>query len=332
MTKLNRRDFIKLSGAALASACIPSWPPLPPHHQVAREESRLGRIAEWSVRVRSEPSYSAPILRSLRRDELINYFEEVEAEGRNPHNPIWFRLIDGYIYSSHVQPVEVHLNEPLQNIPAEGLLGEISVPYTDARSAPSPAAYRSYRLRYSSAYRIIEAAWGTDSRLWYRLYDNRAPGAHRYVPAEHVRPLFPEDLAPISPRIYDKRIEISLADQRLIALEDGEPVFSTHISGGVGGAHATPRGHHEIVFKAPSRHMVGDDYDLPGVPFDSYFWGAVAIHGTYWHNDYGRPRSHGCVNVPSEAAKWIYRWSRPFVPYDENGRRVREGGTPVIVT
>jgi lipoprotein-anchoring transpeptidase ErfK/SrfK len=77
--------------------------------------------------------------------------------------------------------------------------------------------------------------------------------------------------------------------------------------------------------------MVGDDFDLPGVPFDSYFWGSVAIHGTYWHNDYGRPRSHGCVNVPSEAAKWIFRWTTPVVPYEEYGLRVQEGGTLVVV-
>jgi hypothetical protein len=57
-------------------------------------------------------------------------------------------------------------------------------------------------------------------------------------------------------------------------------------------------------------------YDLPGVPWCSFFTGTgVAIHGTYWHNDYGRPRSHGCVNLPSMDAKFIYagpaRSSRP---------------------
>ena len=62
--------------------------------------------------------------------------------------------------------------------------------------------------------------------------------------------------------------------------------------------------------------MTGDDFDLPGVPFDSYSWGGVAIHGAYWHNDYGRPRSHGCVSVPSEVAKWVFRW-----PMDGGGPR-----------
>ena len=328
-TKLTRREFLKLSGGAIAGTALL---PLPPRDQAARAGVRLGRVAEWLVPVHTEPDHQAPTVRHHRRDDVLSYFEEVKAEGHNPHNPVWFRIIGGYIYSSFVQPVEMHLNTPLQHIPPGGLWGEISVPYTDARSNPSPDAYRSYRLRYSSAYRIGEAVWGTDHQLWYLLRDNQAPGASRYVPAEHVRPVYPEDLTPISPHIHDKHIEISLADQLLTACEGDEPVFTTRISGGVGGSLATPRGNHRIIFKAPSRHMVGEDFDLPGVPFDSYFWGAVAIHGTYWHNDYGRPRSHGCVNVPSEAAKWIFRWTHPVVPYEEDGLRVQEGGTPVIVT
>jgi len=328
MTSLTRREFLKLSGAALAGVILL---PLPPSDQTAREGVQMGRIAEWSVRVHTEPDYHAPTVRYHRRDDVIAYFEEVQAEGHNPHNPIWFRVIGGYIYSSYVQPVEVHLNTPLQHLPHEGLWGEISVPYTDARNAPSPDVYRSYRLYYSSAYRIIESVWGTDHRLWYRLRDNQVPERRQYVPAEHVRPIYPEDLRPISPHVRDKRIEISLADQLLTAFEDDEPVFTTHISGGTGGDHATPRGHHHTVFKAASRHMTGEDFDLPGVPFSSYFWGAVAIHGTYWHNDYGRPRSHGCVNVPSKAAKWLFRWTTPVVPYKKDGLRVHEGGTPVIV-
>jgi len=281
--------------------------------------------------VRTEPDRQAPTVRYHRFDDVITYFGEVEAEGLNPHNPVWFRVIGGYIYSSHVQPVEVYLNTPLQHIPPQGLWGEISVPYTDARNAPSPDSYRSYRLRYSSVYRIVEPVWGTDHRLWYQLRDNLAPGWQQYAPAEHVRPIHPDDLTTLSPNVRDKRIEISLADQLLVAFEDDEPVFTTRIAGGTGGDRATPRGHHHVVFKSPSRHMRGDDFDLPGVSFDSYFWGGVAIHGTYWHNDYGRPRSHGCVNVSPKAAKWIFRWTRPVVPYDKDGLRVREGGTPVVV-
>jgi hypothetical protein len=70
----------------------------------------------------------------------------------------------------------------------------------------------------------------------------------------------------------------------------------------------TPIGEHTVVRKRPSRHMHGfegrsDEYDLPGVPFCTYFTEAgVAVHGAYWHNDFGHQRSHGCVNVLAEDA------------------------------
>lgn len=325
---LARREFLKFGGAALAGFLLL---PLPPRDQGAREQGHLGRIAERSVWSHKEPDHRAPAVRRYRHDDVITYFGEVEARGSNPHNPIWLRTADGYVYSSYVQPVEVRLNTPLQHIPAEGLWGEISVPYTDARRAPAPNARRTYRLYYNAVFRVAEAVWGTDYRLWYRLYDAQAPRARHYVPAEHVCPIWPEDLTPLSPTVYDKRIEISLADQLLMAFENGEMIFTTRISSGTGGERATPRGKHHIVFKSPSRHMRGDDYDLPGVPFDCYFWGSVAIHGAYWHNDFGRPRSHGCVNLPPAAARWIFRWTVPLFPYHRIGIRVREGGTPVIV-
>ena len=328
MTKLTRREFLKFGGASLAGV---GFLPLPPRDLAARDAAHLGRITDWTVWVRTEPDHSAPSVRKHRRDDVIVYFEEVETEGRNPHNPTWLRVIDGYIYSSYVQPVERALNTPLQHIPSRGLWGEISIPYTEARRAPSPTARLSYRLHYSSVYRVAESVWGTDQRLWYRLYEHQMPGARRYVRAEHVRLIFPEDIAPLSPNVQDKHIEISLADQLLTAFEYKEPVFDTHISGGTGGDRATPRGSHRITFKSAARHMVGDDFDLPGVCFDSFFWGAVAIHGTYWHNDYGRPRSHGCVNLPPQAARWIYRWTVPVPLYDMDWVRVPHGGTPVIV-
>lgn len=73
-------------------------------------------------------------------------------------------------------------------------------------------------------------------------------------------------------------------------------------------------------------------YSLPGVPWCSFFTGAGnAFHGAYWHNDYGQPRSHGCVNLPSEAAKFLYRWSKPVVPADTDYIHLPGEGTLVQI-
>jgi lipoprotein-anchoring transpeptidase ErfK/SrfK len=78
----------------------------------------------------------------------------------------------------------------------------------------------------------------------------------------------------------------------------------------------------------------GHPYDLPGVPWVSFFTGTgISFHGTYWHNDYGQPRSHGCVNLTPADAKFIYRWTRPAVPPETQYLHLPGEGTLVqIVT
>ena len=60
--------------------------------------------------------------------------------------------------------------------------------------------------------------------------------------------------------------------------------------------------------------IASNGFDLPGVPWVLYITkSGISFHGTYWHNDYGRPRSHGCINLTPQAAKWLYRWTLPSV-------------------
>jgi lipoprotein-anchoring transpeptidase ErfK/SrfK len=74
-------------------------------------------------------------------------------------------------------------------------------------------------------------------------------------------------------------------------------------------------------------------YDLPGVPWCSFFTSTgIAFHGAYWHNDFGQPRSHGCVNLPTSAAKFLYRWATPNVPPEANYLHKPGTGTTVHVS
>ena len=64
--------------------------------------------------------------------------------------------------------------------------------------------------------------------------------------------------------------------------------------------------------------IASNGFDLPGVPWVLYITeSGISFHGTYWHNDYGRPRSHGCINLTPQAAKWLYRWTTPTVAPDK---------------
>jgi lipoprotein-anchoring transpeptidase ErfK/SrfK len=60
--------------------------------------------------------------------------------------------------------------------------------------------------------------------------------------------------------------------------------------------------------------MSGPGYWLPNVPYVMYFFGAYAIHGTYWHNNFGRPMSHGCINLSTPAAAWLFSWASIGTP------------------
>lgn len=105
-----------------------------------------------------------------------------------------------------------------------------------------------------------------------------------------------------------KWIEVRLATQQLIAWQNGRAVMSTAISSGT---RATPtvKGHFRIMRKYPSVRMRGADYDLPNVPYAMFFHRDYAIHGTYWHTAFGRPMSHGCINMPTDRAGWLYGWA-----------------------
>jgi len=101
-----------------------------------------------------------------------------------------------------------------------------------------------------------------------------------------------------------------------------EVYFAKVTTGGIGeeGKWLTPLGTHTIWRKMVSTHMsaggaVGN-YDISGVPWTTLFDNnGAAVHSTYWHNYYGTARSHGCVNAKPEDAKWVWRWTRPYVDY-----------------
>jgi len=108
--------------------------------------------------------------------------------------------------------------------------------------------------------------------------------------------------------ISARRIEIDLSDQRLIAWENGIQVLNTAVSTGRP-EFPTVEGIYNIRTRFLSKRMRGPSYDTVDVPWVMFFYGGYAIHGAYWHNDFGVPISHGCVNLPVNDAKWLYEWA-----------------------
>jgi lipoprotein-anchoring transpeptidase ErfK/SrfK len=113
----------------------------------------------------------------------------------------------------------------------------------------------------------------------------------------------------IALKASEKRwLEINLSTQRLIAWEGSQPVYAIIVSTGKKDT-PTPSGIFAIQSKRRLDRMRGDDYDISNVPYSMYFYGGYAIHGTYWHNRFGTPVSHGCINVAVDHAQWLFEWA-----------------------
>ena len=105
-----------------------------------------------------------------------------------------------------------------------------------------------------------------------------------------------------------KEIVVVLNEQKVYAYQDGQVVHSSLASTGIA-RYPTPVGQYHIYTKYISTLMRGPGYYLPNVPYTMYFYGSYGLHGTYWHKNFGHPMSHGCVNLPTEEARWFYEWA-----------------------
>jgi lipoprotein-anchoring transpeptidase ErfK/SrfK len=334
MTELTRRYFLKLAGSTVfAAVALPfvnqarmypaahtpgeNMPPGQLASPLAAPPTSLGRIATYSVAVYTEATRQSTLVRQAHRDDILSLYGQIIGEAVTSYNDIWYQTDDGYVHSAWVQPVENILN-PV-GVAQNNFWGELTVPFSDSRRAPDPNIGRSTRVYYTSVYRIIEVVTGKDDQPWYRLQDGITWSPGPYVPAAHIRRIDPSELTPLSPRA-SKRVEVDLQAQTITAYENDVPVLTSRVASGYG-ANRTPTGTHHVLFKSPASRMTGGEgsgyYDLPGVPFPSYFTPqAAAIHGAYWHNDFGHPRSHGCLNVSAPVARWFWRWTEPSAPYD----------------
>ena len=141
----------------------------------------------------------------------------------------------------------------------------------------------------------------------------------------------------------ERYIEVDLSEQKLKAWDGGSLFLETPVSSGLPW-WPTPQGEFRIWVKLRYTRMEGGEgkyyYNLPNVPFTMYFsndqipsWRGYGLHGAYWHNDFGRQRSHGCVNLPIPIAEKLYYWVTPTLPEGKNSVFASDSnlGTRIII-
>ncbi len=370
MNRFSRRDFLKLAGAGASALALSRFDNVfaMPYTYAASPQfpagDLLGRVAVtpnfYSTELKGSPDQLAPAIRNVNQDEVVIWNREVigsDVAGRS--NRKWVETPEGFIYSADLQPVRNLPNTPLAGMPAgkTGLWVEVTVPYVDLQlqNIPiSPAMKFSVennlpiRLYYGQVVWIDQINSDAGGRIFYRV--NESPG-HGYgygdiffADSSAFRVLTDEDVAPITPEVdpNTKKILVDATGERqyLACYEGNTEVYFCRISSGYGEKYSTPTGDQSISWKIFSIHMAantGSDsgYDTMGVPWPTFFNtnAGAAIHGVFWHNDFGVRRSHGCINVLPEDAKWIFRWTAPVVSLDQSEVRMEWPivGTPVSV-
>ncbi len=329
----------------------------------------IGRVTDPGVFLRSKPSNEAgmdSVIQSLEADTLLEWNQEVV--GRVIYglsNQKYVETPIGYVYGSVLQPTRNLPNTPITEISAgkSGFWAEVTVPYIDLSHEGTiaspwlqdhilynfpPRLYYGQvvwidRIRTSNGF--VEYRWNEDANGRGYGYGGTY-GEYFWGDGAGFKVLYDEDVATISPDVdpVEKTMSLNLDYQTLSCYEAGREVYFCRVSTGIQFTladsgeeinYSTPPGTLLTHWKILSKNMTAGDeasgYSTPAVPWCVYIQGGIAIHGAFWHNAFGEPRSHGCVNVTPEAAKWIFRWSMPYVSLDagEERRSLPDHGTIV---
>lgn len=353
--RISRKGFLQASALAAGAAFMPNGAEALLTDFPSSE--RLGRIAVGMVDIKAKPDYfDETIVGRYYEDAVIPWYREVIGPWPWRNVQRWVETEEGFVWGPYVQPVKNEPNQPIEAIPegAEGMWVEVTVPWVNATlENPEPFAYWWYlrvdnktplRFYYSQVLWVDRIKEDYDGTILYRINERYGnPGDLLWAPGEAFRPISEDEVAPISPNVENKQIvvDVALNRQTLSCFEDGREVYFCRISSGKAPytTELSPYGTegHHIWRKLYSLQMAGGSYDfgwtIPGVGWTSLFIpGGVAIHSTFWHNNYGEPSSHGCINVSPEDAKWIFRWTNPIVPYPKGDIEVQgKIGTPVKV-
>jgi len=330
----------------------------------------IGRVLEPDIDLRNSPTNDPNLNTSIARlpaDTLVEWGRQVNGNVIGGlSNQRYVETPQGYIYASVVQPTRNLPNVPIQQIPAgqPGFWAEVTVPYVELTHEGSVASpWLQDHILYNFPPRLYydQVVWIDQIRtnngfVEYRW--NEDAGGHGYgygaynefywADGAAFKVLTDVDVAPISPEVdpNDKRIEVDLDYQTLSCYEGNSEVYFCRISSGLpydpstgelSDKLATPVGNLLTHWKIMSLNMTAGSfqsgYSTPAVPWSTMISGdGIAIHGAFWHNAFGEKRSHGCINVTPADAKWIFRWTTPYVSLAQSEMRVSlpDHGTIVV--
>lgn len=306
----------------------PTTPTTPTTPTGPTTDERQATVIAGVLNVRARPgvTYDNPPIGTLRYGATVTIYEEAMVAGTR-----WYRIGTnrwvhaGYVRlntAADVMPPAPRSVEPV-GVPAPPLLvppmttplmppaaaprydmpfGWVVAPTLAVRKAPGDAAEAIGELSHYQVVPILEET-KVGGRAWYRI-GNGQWATSEWIGVARQKPR-PASIGPTT-----KWVGVSLKEQVAIAYEGDKPVYAGLAATGTGGS-PTVQGIFKTWWRVTSRKMSGPGYFLEEVTWTEYFFGGYSLHTAYWHDAFGRPRSHGCVNLTPYDAWWIFQWSAP---------------------
>lgn len=265
---------------------------------------RRGLVTATTLNVRARPGVSAtnPPMATLRAGAEVTIYEE-----RAVADEAWYRIgTDRWVLGKWVQVVETLAQalaqSPLADQKLSLPLGWVVPEKLEVRAHPGAGSGNPViaHLAHNQVLPILEdTAMG--GAHWYRV------GEQQWVEARQVGVAYKR----ARPASIDRNalwVAVNLSQQTVVAYEGDQPVFAGLAATGLPGT-PTVQGIFPTRRRLETGKMSGPGYYIEDVTWTCYFYGGYALHTAYWHDKFGRPRSHGCVNLSPYDAWWIYQWS-----------------------
>ena len=304
------------AGESQSAACLAMMAahPAPDLEQVLEDGYTLSHYSFWRVGPQAVNLFDAPGGAVVR--QMAPGFNFVRAINTSIDGWIqrlggeWIRRDDAeYVRASsstgHLLPAD-------WQHPFAIILDKTGI-YTSLSPGETGSEESGYVTRRYDLVNIFASEEDAAGNVWYLI------GPRQWLRQEFVAKLAPAE----KPTYVDGRwMAVDLFEQTLIAYEDEIPVFATLVSSGLP-LWSTNQGVFQIWARLDRDSMSGatgapDAYALQDVPWTMYFDGSISLHGTYWHDDFGYRRSHGCVNLSISDARWLYDWTAEAEPDEYN--------------
>jgi uncharacterized protein YgiM (DUF1202 family) len=268
---------------------------------------RRGVVTADVLNVRSQPGVGYPVVDQLHQGAEVTIYEEQPVAGA-----VWYRIgVGRWVHSGWVRILPAELAAQVEAVTGVSLpVGWVVTASLNVRARPgvSPDNPPIDEVLHNQRLDILESR-PVDGARWYRI------GQERWVLGQWVAAALPK-ARPGSIRANERWVGVNLGQQTVVAYEGDTPVYAAMVATGLP-ATPTVQGVFRTWQRLASGKMSGGSaatggyYYLEGVTWTCYFYAGYALHTAYWHDAFGRPRSHGCVNLSPYDAWWLFQWSAP---------------------